>query len=514
MVKTGLLGVLFAIALVPGGASGQFNHSPVTGSQVLLNDARRAIVRDLLNAYSNDLNAIGRVADHADFGVLAWAVYEEAGSPAMMAANERGWRQMGSRIVIENDLAGDTVAALFAKRGQRPVLAFRGTVTKLDWVTNTFGSVTADPLLTAQLRAARFIAEEVVLTHPDVVFAGHSLGGRLAQAARLSTGNPAVVFNSAPLGIDDRVRALLSVRDRLSSLQHFRSPEDPVTAWTSAEETVIGNIQRTGLSVVGNAVAFFHTHNIQVLATAMLNVESARREGWIDAYLRSSPAASPEAPPLSLQASRVRSAMGPHPWDFLKPSPALEELKALAKAGDRSLIPDLKESLGHYWLYYDMNQVQWVLQLLNWVDGRRWKDFGHWYAPGSWAESRRLALDMDRKRGHIGGSRKPVVDEHSEDPASIDQLFSILGPLNVQRVMNWRFRWLQVERVVVLSPQELVWRTAVRPAPEGEPLAHAELVFRATGDPERAWVLNRVQNLRLTDASGVAQPSRPPPPSR
>lgn len=510
-MKTGLLKVILAIALMPGGASGQSESLPSTGAQVALNDARRGIVRDLLQAYSNDLNAIGRVADHADFGVLAWAVYEEAGSPSMVAANERGWRQLGSRIVIENAATGDTVAALFVKRGQRPVLAFRGSATSLDWVTNTVGSVATDPLLTAQLRAARLIAEEVALTHPDVVFAGHSLGGRLAQAARLSTGNPAVVFNSAPLGVDDRVRALLSVRARHSSLQHFRSPEDPLTAWTSAEETVIANIQRTGRSVTGNLVAAFHTHNIQVLASAMLNVELARREGWIDAYLRGSQTTSSEAPPLSPQASRVRSAMGPQPWDFLKPSPALVDLRALARSGDRSLIPDLKESLGHYWLHYNMNQIQWVLQLLNWVDGGRWNEFGYWYAPGSWAESTRLGLDMDRKRGHIGGSRKTVVDEHSEDPASIDQLFSILGPLNMERVLSRRYRWLQVERVVVLNPQQLIWRAAIRPASNGEPLAHAELVFRATGEMERAWVLNRVQNLRLTNSSGVAHPSSPPP---
>ncbi|WP_439588028.1 hypothetical protein [Hydrogenophaga sp.] len=513
-MKTGLRGVILAIALMPGGVSAQLEPLPGRGAQAALSDARRAIVQDLLNAYSNDLNAISRVADHADFGLLAWAVYEEAGSPAMMAANERGWRQLGSRIVIENAATGDTVAALFAKRGQRPVLAFRGSATSLDWVTNTVGSIATDPLLTAQLRAARLIAEEVVLTHPDVVFAGHSLGGRLAQAARLSTGNPAVVFNSAPLGVDDRVRALLSIRARLSPLQHFRSPEDPLTAWTSAEETVIGNIQRTGLSVAGNTVAGFHTHNIQVLASAMLNVESARREGWIDAYLRGSQTSSSEAPPLSPPASRVRNAMGSHPWDFLKPSPALMDLRALARSGDRSLIPDLRESLGHYWLHYNMTQIQGVLQLLNWVDDGRWREFGYWYAPGSWPESRRLGYDMDRKRGLIGGSRKAVVDEHSEDPASIDQLFSILGPLNMQRVLNRRYRWLQVQRVVVLSPQELVWQAAVRPASEGEPLAHAELVFRATGDTERAWVLNRVQNLRLTDSSGAAHPSTSSPTRR
>lgn len=476
------------------------------GSPEVLNDARRAIVRDLFDAYSNDLGAIARVADHADYGVLAWAVYEADGSPAMTAANARGWRELGNRIVIENDATGDTVAALFVRVGRRPVLVFRGSVTGLDWVTNTVGSVALGQMWTAQLRGARRVAEQVVQSYPDVVFAGHSLGGRLAQVARLATGNSAVIFNSAPLGADERVRALLSPRSQLSSLRHFRSPEDPLTTWNSGEETVIGNIARTGLSVAGNVVAGFHTHHIQVLASAMLDVESARREGWIDAYLRDAVRTRTEISSGSTAVDQVRRAMGSQPWDFLKPSPALDRLGALARLGDRRLLPDLTDALGHYWLHYNLNQVRSVLQLLTWLDGAHWQEFSYWYAPGSWPESTRLLLDIDRRRGLIGGSRKPLVDEQSQDPASIEQLFSLLGPLDMQRLLANRFRQLRVERVVVLSARELLWQAVIRPAPNGEPVAHAELVFRATGDKDRAWVLTRVLNLRLTESNVVVNP--------
>jgi len=264
------------------------------------NLGKQAFARDILNAYSNDLAAVNRVADNADYAILAWAAYVKDAQASAVAAKERGWVPFKTYL-IENKRVGDTVATLFLSEDRKAVLAFRGTESPGDWMTNTLGVVSFNRAFTRQVQEARSLAMEIVATYPDAVFVGHSLGGRLAQAARLSTGNRAVVFNSAFLSLDETLRALLFPRNSAAPLHLFRSPDDPLTEFASTSTTTIQNIERTGQTIRGNTLNSDFTHSIGVMATAMQNVRIARDGGWISNYIsgvapQPVPASTPQPP--------------------------------------------------------------------------------------------------------------------------------------------------------------------------------------------------------------------------
>jgi hypothetical protein len=271
------------------------------------NQGKLAFARDIVDGYSRNQEVIGRVANNAEHAVLALAAYGSLDPIGVEKARELGWSSKS--YINKNLIVGDTVATLFTAPGKTAVLAFRGTSggplkSPGDWQTNTAGVVIPLPLFNAQIEGARDIAREVVKEHPDVVFVGHSLGGRLAQAARLTTGNAAVGFNSAFLGLTEKVEELIKPKDRLEPLLLFRSPDDPLTHLASDSTTVVKNIENTDLSLAGNLFSAGYTHSMGVMATAMMNVKIAVDQGWISNYLAGVPVPAAQAP----QAPTARSA--------------------------------------------------------------------------------------------------------------------------------------------------------------------------------------------------------------
>lgn len=259
-----------------------------------LSPARQAIVRDMLRAYRGNTWAIETVASHADHAVLAWAAYGDA--DALALARQRGWREhprsLDGQFTLASRLGGgDAVARLFVSDRGEAVLAFRGSTTRADWLTNA-GVVL--PVYSDQLRSARTLAERARALYPQVTFVGHSLGGAMAQVAQLHTDRDAVIFNSAPVGLHALGMAIsgqpLSTRVN-ATLKAFRSPEDPVRRAThglgSFEDLVVSNIALTGNTVGQNAieglVATGFAHAIPVLARAMQDVRLVRDEGWLAA---------------------------------------------------------------------------------------------------------------------------------------------------------------------------------------------------------------------------------------
>lgn len=168
-----------------------------------------------------------------------------------------------------------------------------------DWVTDTAGTLLTASWLTAQAKGAEQLARDVVKDHPDVIFVGHSLGGRLAQIGRLITGNEAVIFNSAPVGISEATKVISAViNNPQGGLTGFRGPQDPLGVIDPASgyrDVVVENIFRAeGLPLKGalseayvriEQRKFFH--GAGVLARAMQDVRMARDEGWIAAYQNS-----------------------------------------------------------------------------------------------------------------------------------------------------------------------------------------------------------------------------------
>lgn len=267
-----------------------------------LNDARIAIVEDLLADYDGDVERIRTVAANADYGILAWAAYGDNG--AMELAQSRGWTPMQS-IAVENRVTGTTVAQLFVSDAQEQVLAFRGSVDGWDFVTNVGGSISTSELLLEQVSSALEIAEQIATLHPEVTFVGHSLGGRLAQVARLETGRPAVIFNSAPLGRSEiqsillrRVVDALLRREREDvPILSFNGPDDRISRSVLEDSIEVSNIvipeYATGLAelnILRSSAIFLSnqaliSHTSEALAKAMLYARIAVDEGWLDAYI-------------------------------------------------------------------------------------------------------------------------------------------------------------------------------------------------------------------------------------
>jgi len=190
----------------------------------------------------------------------------------------------------------------FAAEDGRQVLAFRGSVTKGDWFTNTAGTLLPSPLTQGQIAGAVELAVLMKSSYPDIVFVGHSLAGRLAQIARLRTGNKAVAFNSAPLSIEETgdavarrlVEALIGRTGILADVLLFRNPGDGLTAYSTREHIEVANVV-TAEGVEGFARLNFPRlatyfvvqqievyHNMGMLAGAMQQVRIARDQGWFE----------------------------------------------------------------------------------------------------------------------------------------------------------------------------------------------------------------------------------------
>jgi hypothetical protein len=274
----------------PGGIDlGKLPEMDTANSPESWNDAKRGIARDLLTAYQADLERIAQVADGADYALLSAAAYAESPTDeSLRLAAERGWSFVWryEKRDDTNPLVGSAVALLFRSSSGSHVLAYRGSKRRGDWVTNTLGTISSDDLHSAQVEAAREVAIEVAGLHPDVIFVGHSLGGRLAQVARLTTNKPAVAFNSAPLGTNDHLRALKDRRDADALLLRFRAPEDTLTSVFAPGDIEVSNFVRVEGGVITDAVNFDFTHAMKAMAQAMQAVRIARDEGWIDAFVK------------------------------------------------------------------------------------------------------------------------------------------------------------------------------------------------------------------------------------
>ena len=254
------------------------------------NAGKRAIAKQLLASYSYETRRINSVADYADIALLAWASYED--DDALKQAAGRGWQCVKVyREPPRGEYVSDTVAVLFRSPKSRYVLAFRGTKDRGDWVTNagTFSCVDSGNL---EIESARRIARMVVSKYGYVEFAGHSLGGRMAQAARYEIGSKAIVFNSAPPGCNDIKKSDKSTSP-LAPVVAFRSPEDVLSGYFSPNDTIVANIRDSHSGrqqgFIGRsadiAANVRYKHSMEVLARAMQDVRMARDEGWISTFM-------------------------------------------------------------------------------------------------------------------------------------------------------------------------------------------------------------------------------------
>lgn len=264
-----------------------FITSPLLAQEVVdeplgWNDGKRGIARDLIATFDGDIGTLDAVADAAIFANLAWAAYDDPQADFLLA--EAGWMRL-ENFSEERAVVGDLTASLFQGPNGQYVLAFRGSVTGGDWITNVAGTMSPTPLLNGQVADAIKIAEAAKQQYPNIIFTGHSLGGRLAQVSSLKTGNLAYAFNSAPVGFNE-IRQMGHAELVSGEMLRFRSPQDQLSGVFTPSDVVVANILEVDANVLFNLVNLRdYTHSMGVLARAMENVRSARDLGWIAAYL-------------------------------------------------------------------------------------------------------------------------------------------------------------------------------------------------------------------------------------
>ena len=260
------------------------------------NEGKRDIVRDFLDAYGGDIERLSAVASTYEWAVLACAAYSEDGAVcrdditggADVLTSEIGWTP-GEPLIGDYLGVGQAVAYLYKNDDGRAALVYRGSDEGRDFVTNILG--TADPsfLNAAQLRFAVKLAEEAVASHPTITFVGHSLGGRLAQIGTLSTGRPAIAFNSAPVGSWETIRYAHTFERRDELVTRLRGPDDPVSVippQKASDQIEVSNMALTGDGFARNVVnAKSYTHSMSPLAGAVQRVHEAESLGWVAAYL-------------------------------------------------------------------------------------------------------------------------------------------------------------------------------------------------------------------------------------
>lgn len=141
-----------------------------------------------------------------DMSLLSQDVYQTDASGPI---GEGGWTRVDDAALLEagidptslNDEETGFQAAIYTDGDGRYTVAYAGTdATSLtDWLQNARQGVGLDA---EQYNQAIALGQQAVQAFgsENVVFTGHSLGGGLASAAALATGNPAVTFNAAGLG--------------------------------------------------------------------------------------------------------------------------------------------------------------------------------------------------------------------------------------------------------------------------------------------------------------------------
>lgn len=143
-----------------------------------------------------------------DLALLAQDVYQASSTDAIGSG---GWTRVdelppGISTPLSSDASGFQ-AAIYTDGDGRYVLAFAGTdATSIpDWLNNGQQALGFE---SSQYRDAIALAKEASAEWgDDLVITGHSLGGGLASAASLASGNPAVTFNASGLS-DQTMRDL------------------------------------------------------------------------------------------------------------------------------------------------------------------------------------------------------------------------------------------------------------------------------------------------------------------
>ncbi len=175
---------------------------------------------------------------------------------------------------------------------------------------------------------------------------------------------------------------------------------------------------------------------------------------------------------------------------------------SLAAIGAKDAVPTLKEALSNYLSIVDVGGfagainsgcLNTYLASLAVLDDPAWKQFPYFYRHGGWTETRKIIIDLEAfKNGERhGGSGQDPIDESSPHASRIRDWLRRLGRYNPAFGQGFKLQSAG-SYVKVRSPKVMLYY--------GEASDHKNIVkasyilhLRATGDPNRAWVVTDLQ---------------------
>ncbi len=175
---------------------------------------------------------------------------KDGASAAERAAMEARLRALGyDPALFTNDASGFSAGMFVDPVTGKTVVVITGTdfSKKNDVMEDAIGGLTMSP----QSRDAQLLAQAIARNPhgDDVVYTGHSLGGRLAAVASMTSGNPAVTFNSA--GVSPATVNYLAQMNGVTPEQMLSRLENgQVRAYRTADD-VLTHIQEREPGIAG-----------------------------------------------------------------------------------------------------------------------------------------------------------------------------------------------------------------------------------------------------------------------
>ncbi|MDP1611297.1 MAG: MBG domain-containing protein [Sulfuritalea sp.] len=261
--------------------------TPSTSFNPTISLAALTMQSGINEAYQGDVATMQKIAKYADYAVLANNAYTDETYAALPSPEyARVAREVGSyngfqAVAYMNRNTGEVTVSF---RGTEPLGAPDGNKNWTQDLGIALGGLWSAGIFEQAVAFANRITKAIAdgqnvegsefFGAKALNFTGHSLGGALATYAALRTGNDAITFNSAPLGLIQmgavgvaELTALAKTGN--SSMVNFKSTNDPLTfvdkPWLVGETTVVQNASGGhNMTSLMNAM-----HDVQTVAPSL-----------------------------------------------------------------------------------------------------------------------------------------------------------------------------------------------------------------------------------------------------
>ena len=174
--------------------------------------------------------------------------FAQSGASDRKGVSKDGFTQLSTseleKLGMTPEMLHDTRTGFDAKVYRdmhgRIIVSFGGTeggLSEKDWMNNLKGANPYDVSAQAEASVALALALEHSVGADNLIFTGHSLGGRNAAIASVATGSRAVTFNAAGVSAGDYLYASTAGGTSMSLLDYASATFDRSTRFTGESQS-------------------------------------------------------------------------------------------------------------------------------------------------------------------------------------------------------------------------------------------------------------------------------------